>query len=314
MRSDIIVAFNKVNFSRSSEQLCTDEETYISGVSAKTVVDIMVNCCSLMCRCARKKSYCQKFKFSLFCRMHLKVIFTSLISIHFLSGGIFFYWQAGAISYLREKKYPLHDQNVHLVGASAGALCATLTACDVDFEKATSLALKKARDAGVWERPLGLYGIWGGIIEEWLNELLPDCGIQNDDKIMAMVNDDKLSLLVTEIPSFQTKKVSEFLSKQDLIDANMASVHIPFFLNGKPVTPFRSKIFIDGSFLAEMSDFRGDSNDAAVLEWSNDPFLKDRSFGDAVTALSEEGIWELLERGRKGAIEMEKRGDFDFLL
>lgn len=29
-------------------------------------------------------------------------------------------------------------------------------------------------DADVWERPLGLMGIWGNIIYEWLDELLPD--------------------------------------------------------------------------------------------------------------------------------------------
>jgi hypothetical protein len=28
-------------------------------------------------------------------------------------------------------------------------------------------------EAGVWERPLGLMGIWGDIIYQWLNDLLP---------------------------------------------------------------------------------------------------------------------------------------------
>jgi hypothetical protein len=28
-------------------------------------------------------------------------------------------------------------------------------------------------EAGVWERPLGLMGIWGDIIYEWLDDVLP---------------------------------------------------------------------------------------------------------------------------------------------
>jgi len=61
-----------------------------------------------------------------------------------------------------------------LTGASAGALAATLTATNVDFEEATALALSLCDDAGVWDRRQGLQGIWGPIIEEWLVRLLPE--------------------------------------------------------------------------------------------------------------------------------------------
>lgn len=110
----------------------------------------------------------------------------------FPGGGIFFYWQAGVITYLREKEeYRLllggnlsQNQNIQYTGASAGALCATLTATNVDFVKATELALSKSDDAGVWDRPLGLQGIWGSIIEEWLHELIPeDAAEKTQDKV-----------------------------------------------------------------------------------------------------------------------------------
>ena len=29
-------------------------------------------------------------------------------------------------------------------------------------------------DNNIWERPLGLQGVWGSIIYDWLDELLPD--------------------------------------------------------------------------------------------------------------------------------------------
>jgi predicted acylesterase/phospholipase RssA len=95
--------------------------------------------------------------------------------IIFPGGGIFFYWQAGAVSHLRERGYDLSE--TALSGASAGALAATLTATNVDFSDATRLALELAEKAGVWDRPQGLQGVWGEMIETWLDELLPENAI-----------------------------------------------------------------------------------------------------------------------------------------
>ena len=48
---------------------------------------------------------------------------------------------------------------------------------------ATKLALQMSDDVGVWDRPLGLQGVWGSIIYDWLDRLLPaDAG--------EMVNED----------------------------------------------------------------------------------------------------------------------------
>ena len=142
--------------------------------------------------------------------------------IVFPGGGIFFYYQAGLINFLRER-YDL--STCSFAGASAGALTATLTAADVDFFEATDLALKMAADAGVWDRSGGLQGIWGPMIEEWLDALLPE----SIDTLQ-----DRITLLVTPIPSFGKKKISRFQNKQDLIKCNMASVHLVSntFFNG----------------------------------------------------------------------------------
>jgi len=83
----------------------------------------------------------------------------------------------------------LAGDQIKFTGASAGALCATLTAADVDFEFATKLALEKSREAGIWDRPLGLYGIWGPIIDTWMDEILPD-----DKEVLEAVN-DKVNIL-----------------------------------------------------------------------------------------------------------------------
>jgi hypothetical protein len=68
--------------------------------------------------------------------------------------------------------------DVRLAGASAGALTATLTATGVDFYRATELALDLSKEAGVWDRSGGLQGVWGAMIETWLEELLPEDALQ----------------------------------------------------------------------------------------------------------------------------------------
>ena len=58
-------------------------------------------------------------------------------------------------------------------GASAGALSATIAKTQVCPVEATALALSMSEDADVWERPLGLQGVWGKLIYDWLDRLMP---------------------------------------------------------------------------------------------------------------------------------------------
>ena len=225
------------------------------------------------------------------------------LKLIFPGGGIFFYWQAGAVSYLREAGYNLDD--VSFSGASAGALVATLTATDVDFEEATELALSLCETYGVWERPLGLFGIWGGIIEEWLDELVP---LDAVDQI-----DGRLSILLTPVPNLGKARISSFKNKEDLIACNMASIHLPFFLDKKPVTQFRESAYIDGSFWSKTEDYC-DSNQFTklVLDWQQDPIMAANS-GDFVKALGREGIWSIFRQGQKFASELDAEGGFKVL-
>ena len=92
--------------------------------------------------------------------------------------------EADHSSYLLEKNYTNLDEVLRFTGASAGALTATLTTNNVDFEEATELALKLAEEAHVWDRPLGLQGIWGDVIETWLDTLLPEDALEKlQDKV-----------------------------------------------------------------------------------------------------------------------------------
>ena len=76
-------------------------------------------------------------------------------------------------AYLQEQGYNLSSSTILLSGASAGALSATLAKTGVSPYDATTLALQMSDDAGIWDRPLGLQGVWGNIIRDWLDQLLP---------------------------------------------------------------------------------------------------------------------------------------------
>ena len=92
-------------------------------------------------------------------------------------------------AYLQENGYNQSSSNLLLAGASAGALSATLAKTNVNPYDATELALQMSDDAGVWDRPLGLQGVWGSIIYDWLDRLLPDDAgemVNEDDKLVCM--------------------------------------------------------------------------------------------------------------------------------
>ena len=223
----------------------------------------------------------------------------------FPGGGLFFYWQAGVISYLQEEGYNL--SNAHFSGASAGALSATLAATGVNFYQATELALNLAEEAGVWDRPLGLQGIWGDMIHTWLDELLP----QDADEMVS----DKLHILVTPVPSFGKKKINKFDTREDLIHANMASVHLPWFLNGDFTNKFRGHNVIDGSFLANPSDYFDNEThvEALILDFKLDPVMRERSSEFVKVRKGKQFVWDIMEQGKSHAKIMDKQGEFRIL-
>ena len=91
--------------------------------------------------------------------------------VSFAGGGIYFFWQLGAVRYLRTR-YDLTQ--LPMAGASSGSLVACLSACGVDPQLSVDSAYQLAVDNDIWNRKLGLLGIWGGLIRKWLDELLPD--------------------------------------------------------------------------------------------------------------------------------------------
>ena len=224
----------------------------------------------------------------------------------FPGGGILFYWMAGVVTHLREQDYNL--ESVALSGASAGALAATLTATNVDFYRATELALQLAQQAGVWDRSQGLQGIWGDLIHEWLDELLPEDAV---DRVH-----NRLSLLVTPVPQIlQKERIDSFHNREDLIRCNMASVHLPYFLDSKWTSNFRGRQYMDGSFLAKAPDDYHNVNAAKspsilLLDYRDDATYQSQGLLNFVEAVKPSGIYQLIEDGKRYAKQKEEQGFF----
>lgn len=228
-------------------------------------------------------------------------------------GGIYFYHLYGQLDYLRETGY-IDNPDLRLVGASAGSLAATLFTYGVSSEVATNCAIRLADEADLWNNPLGLAFVWGRIIEDWLEELIPSGDSYSDP--------DSLCLLLTEttLPSLTGKskrrKVSKFRGRGDLINANMCSVHIPVFLDRRLTRDFRGERFIDGSFQSRPDDYKfgqGPLESVVMLDYDGDERLKAKGGEGAdsfVSLISKDYVWAMLEMGYTHARRREGEGGF----
>lgn len=221
-------------------------------------------------------------------------------------GGIFFFWETGVMKYLMEQ---FDLSKVQLRGASAGGLAVTLAACGVNQDKAVRAAYRLSMENNIWERPGGLVGIWGGLVRQWLDELLPEDAAERCN--------GRVKLVVTELPSLQLKYLSEFTSREDLINANMASVHIPFLLDGKGSYSYRGRQYMDGSlydfFWGNNSELLTCNGDALVVDYFNDDQLQFSRL-DFVKLAQFDEVAELERCGYAYAERMDLQGAFDSYL
>lgn len=111
---------------------------------------------------------------------------------------------------------------VPMVGASGGGFAAVLSTCEVHPEQVLETAYALSLKHNIWERPLGLMGTWGGLVEQWLHDLLPADAAERCR--------DQVGIVVTQLPFCNQLAISDFKDKTDLINVAMASAHVPMFL------------------------------------------------------------------------------------
>ncbi len=122
---------------------------------------------------------------------------------------------------------------------SAGSITASLLITGADFDSIPSSAVAIAEEWDIYNRKLGLAGVWGTMLRQWLDMVLP-----------KDVEEDSLrNLHIALTPTLKPSKlVSGIIERSDLIDAIMASCHVPVFLDGRPFTEYKGEQVVDGSF------------------------------------------------------------------
>jgi hypothetical protein len=162
----------------------------------------------------------------------VRTLSTPLPNLAIPGGGIYYYHLAGQLKHLRET-YPIFETapssppRYTLHGASAGALAATLWSYDVSIEDATTEAIRLSDEIDLWNRKLGLYGIWGPIIRSWLDTLLPPSS--------TFIPPTNINLLLTPATykhltdsSLSRYKVSSFGTKEEVRSDQRQGKGVPF--------------------------------------------------------------------------------------
>lgn len=138
------------------------------------------------------------------------------------------------------KKYAPHLLLDKISGASAGAIAACCLLCDLPLGEITSNVLRVAREAR--QRTLGPFSPSFNVQEillESLQKFLPD-----DAHILV---NGKLHISLTRVYDGKNVIVSQFNSKEDLLQALLASSFIPFFSGILPPR-FHGIRYMDGGF------------------------------------------------------------------
>lgn len=218
-------------------------------------------------------------------------------------GGVFFFWEVGVLKYLQEN-FRLKETDI--IGVSAGALCAVLVACDVNLDRAVRKAYDISIEADIWNRSGGLAGIWGPLVRRWLEELLPE-----DAHEMCA---SRVKVIATKFPRMQLQYLDDFQSREDLISACMASVHIPFFLDGNGTYTYKGGQFIDGSL---WDFFYGSNSGLLTLDGRSciiDYFLDDQlefSRMDFIKVLTFDTVNDLVKCGYSYAERTDAKGLYE---
>jgi len=197
-------------------------------------------------------------------------------TIHFRGNATGYFYYIG-YGLLLNNHYNLKE--IQFSGCSSGAIIATLLALELDLkEAATAIVQVQPKKT----HPFALLGNWKKRLKEYLEYILL---VERDYETVA-----NLRIGVEFIHQFRF--IQSFTSKQDVIACLLASTHIPFFMDFKPLGTFRGKYCIDGDF------FRGYERmkESNVLYINSEiPVLK------SLSPLSENQITQLIIKGYRDA-------------
>ncbi|NXO61268.1 PLPL1 protein, partial [Phainopepla nitens] len=164
-------------------------------------------------------------------------------SILFKGCGFMMPYQAGVFSALRDLSPDIMKSAYRIYGSSAGSVVTTaaLCGCDVDEMKQYFFSHLKT---SLW----GL--VSGGRVLRLLRDVLKKILPPNAHELVS----GKLHIVVTRLYDWRSVTVSEFASKEELIQAVMCSCFVPLYCGFSP-PKFRGVRYMDGELGMWRADF-----------------------------------------------------------
>jgi hypothetical protein len=173
----------------------------------------------------------------------------ALAGVSLSGAGWLLPFHIGAVSALRHAK--LISPRTLLCGASGGSLVAAAAALDVPLERilhTQETLAEAALKSGAWRR--------GGIrqlMEEPLRRLLPKNACARLKELEALHGGcPRLAVAVLPMPVRPWSKpvlLTHFKDDEDLVQALLASCHVPFYMDGKATCALRGRRAVDGGLV-----------------------------------------------------------------
>uniref|UniRef100_A0A8C6MTN7 Omega-hydroxyceramide transacylase n=1 Tax=Mus spicilegus TaxID=10103 RepID=A0A8C6MTN7_MUSSI len=161
-------------------------------------------------------------------------------SISFSGSGFLSYYQAGAVDALRDLAPRMLDTAHRFAGTSAGAVIAALVVCGIEMEKYLRvLNMGLAEVKKFFLGPLSPSCKMVQMMRQFLYDVLPE-----DSYKFAT---GKLHVSLTRVTDGENVVVSEYRSKEELIEALYCSCFVPVYCGFIPPT-YRGERYIDGGF------------------------------------------------------------------
>ncbi|NXJ47145.1 PLPL1 protein, partial [Spizaetus tyrannus] len=164
-------------------------------------------------------------------------------SILFRGCSFLISYEAGVLSALQELSPDILKSASKVYGASSGSVLATVALCECDLGKGYALpfilCLKRSNVWKFWRKILK-------IVREVLNKYLPT----NAHQLVS----GKLHVILTRVHDWRSVVVSEFASREDLIQAVICSCFIPLYFGFLPPT-YCGVRYVDGELSMWRANF-----------------------------------------------------------
>ncbi|XP_009989828.1 PREDICTED: patatin-like phospholipase domain-containing protein 1, partial [Tauraco erythrolophus] len=152
-------------------------------------------------------------------------------------------YEAGVVAALQELSPDMLKSASRIYGASSGSVVATLTLCECDQDE-VKLSFLRALKFSLWGFIPG--GTIPKILKDVLNKHLPT----NAHQLVS----GKLHIILTRLRDWRSVTVSDFASREDLIQAVICSCFVPVYFGFIP-PKYNGVHYVDGELAMWQNNF-----------------------------------------------------------